>query len=117
MRVRLFAIAAVGSLTAYPFIAQAQQPWIDAGQQAMIQHYNELIEQQSAPGQEEAAEKARRDRGAENALKNERCDTEAVKAKLRPEYERRARADGAQAANAWLRGQAEEAGSYAAQNC
>ena len=117
MTVRFFAIAAVSSLAACPFVVQAQQPWIDAGQQAMIQHYNDLIEQQSAPGQEEAAEKARGARGAENASKTDRCDTEAMKAKLRPEYERRARTDGAQAANAWLRGQDAEAGRYAAQNC
>ena len=41
----------------------------------------------------------------------------SVKARLRPEYERRARAEGSAAADAWLRQQGEEAGRYAARNC
>ncbi len=51
MIVRFSAIAAASSLVACPFLAQARQPWIDAEQQAMIQHYDDLVEQQSAPGQ------------------------------------------------------------------
>jgi len=121
MSSRLFMFALFGSLVACPVVAQAQQPLIDAGQQAMIQHYNNLIEQQSAPGQEEAAEEARRARGSNEALDattdDERCDREAVRAKLRPEYERRERAEGAEAAAEWLRTKAAEAGRYAAQNC
>jgi len=100
--------------------AQAQEPWIDAGQQARIQHYNDLIEQQSAPGQEDAAEEARKARGvgdAANASEDERCDRAAVREKLRPEYERRVSTEGAEAAQTWLRLKAEEAGRYAAQHC
>jgi len=52
--------------------AHAQEPWIDAGQQARIQHYNDLIEQQSAPGQKDAAEEARNARGVEDAAKSGR---------------------------------------------
>jgi hypothetical protein len=96
--------------------AAAQQPWIDAGQQAMVQHYNDLIEQQSAPDQEGAVEDARRRPPAETDA-DERCDPEAVRAKLRPEYDRRLQSEGAAAAESWLRRQAEEAGRYAARNC
>ena len=120
MRLRLLALALTGPLIALPSLVQAQQPWIDAGQQAMIQHYNNLIEQQSAPGQEEAAEEARRARGrgeAPHAATDERCDRDAVREKLRPEYERRARIEGADAAAVWLRSEAAKAGRYAAQNC
>src|SRR5690606_13116045 len=73
---RLLTLASTGWLIALPHLAQAQQPLIDAGQQAMIQHYNNLIEQQSAPDQEEAAEEARRARGrgeAPEAAIDERC--------------------------------------------
>ena len=120
MRLRLLALALTGPLIALPSLVQAQQPWIDAGQQAMIQHYNDLIEQQSAPGQEEAAEEARRARGGgerPDAATDERCDRDAIREKLRPEYERRARTEGADAATAWLRSEAAKAGRYAAQNC
>lgn len=120
MTFRRFTFALLGPLVVYPVVAQAQQPLIDAGQQAMIQHYNNLIEQQSAPDQEEAAEAARRARGggaAPETTSDERCDKDAVRAKLRPEYERRVRADGADVAMAWLRSEAGKAGRYAAQNC
>ena len=69
--------------------AAAQQPWIDAGQQAMIQHYNNLIEQQSAPDQEDAVEEVRRRPEPAEDVADERCDPETVRARLRPEYERR----------------------------
>lgn len=117
---RLLTLASTGWLIALPHLAQAQQPLIDAGQQAMIQHYNNLIEQQSAPDQEEAAEEARRARGrgeAPEAAMDERCNRDAVREKLRPEYEQRARSEGADAAAAWLRSEAAKAGRYAAQNC
>lgn len=117
MRVRPPALALL--LTASSCLASAaaaQQLWIDAGQQAMVQHYNDLIEQQSAPDQEGAVEDARRRPPAE-ADADERCDPEAVRAKLRPEYDRRLQSEGAAAAESWLRRQAEEAGRYAARNC
>lgn len=120
MTTRFIGFAALSTLLLFPAAAQAQQPWIDAGQQAMIQHYNNLIEQQSTPGQEDAVEDARRARGARGAVdaaQDERCDREAVKEKLRPEYERRVRSEGEEAAVAWLREKASEAGRYAAQNC
>lgn len=120
MRLRPFASAVMSPLLLFPAAAQAQQPLIDAGQQAMIQHYNDLIEQQSAPGQEGAAQEARRARSSRDALEatqDDRCDREAVRERLRPEYELRAGRDGAEAALAWLRVQAEEAGRYAAENC
>lgn len=97
--------------------AAAQQPWIDAGQQAMIQHYNNLIEQQSTPDQEDAVEEVRRRPEPAEDVADERCDPEAVRARLRPEYERRLQSEGASAAESWLRQQAEEAGRYAARNC
>jgi len=82
----------------------------------MIQHYDDLVEQQSAPGQEEAAEKARRATGAENTSKNERCDTEAVRQSCGLNTSA-GRVPMALKRPMWLRGQAAEAGRYAAQNC
>lgn len=120
MSLRLLASAVIPSMVLFPAATPAQQPWIDAGQYANMQQYNNLIEQQSAPEQEEAAEEARRaksSRNSQRAIQDERCDKVAVREKLRPEYERRARAEGAKAAQAWLRVKAGEAGRYAAQNC
>lgn len=117
MPLRPVTLALLGPSLCLPAAAAAQQPWIDAGQQAMIQHYNDLIEQQSAPDQEEAADEARKRNRGVDPQADERCDADAVKARLRPEYERRARAEGSAAADAWLRQQGEEAGRYAARNC
>lgn len=117
MPVRPLMLTLLGLSLCLPAAAGAQQPLIDAGQQAMIQHYNNLIEQQSAPDQEEAADAARKRNGRAEPQANERCDVDAVRARLRPEYERRARVDGRAAASAWLRQQGEEAGRYAARNC
>jgi len=116
-RSRALALVLLASLPSWPMAAHAQQPLIDAGQQAMIQHYNVLIEQQSTPDQEDEVDRVRRARGADEPSPDERCDRDAVRARLRPEYDRRMQTEGAAAANAWLRQEGEEAGRYAAENC
>lgn len=77
--------------------AYAQQPLFDAGRQSMIMHKGDLLEQQTTPNN-----------GTTNARnqKSDDCSTKKGRAALQPEYERRVRADGERAANAWFRGEA-----------
>lgn len=114
---RLLVIPLCASALAWPIVSYAQQPLIDAGQQAMIQHYNVLIEEQSAPDQEEAANRARRARTSTEVSDAETCDIDAMKARLRPEYERRAKTEGEEAAKAWLGEKGAEFGRHFREHC
>lgn len=85
--------------------ALAQAPLIDAGQQAMIMHQGDLLEQQTAPNNDSRTIEKRSVRAATKG-----CDLTQDRERLRPEYERRVRAHGRQAANAWLRQEGEALG-------
>lgn len=94
--------------------AAGQEPLIDAGRQAMIMHYNNLLEQQTAPNNDDTAKRrAGSKRDQQSASLG--CSIAEEREKLRPEYERRVRADGQQAANAWLREEAAALGRQAAE--
>jgi hypothetical protein len=73
----------------------AQEPWIDAGQQHMLQHQGALLEQQTTSGNEST------------------CWANKDKERLRPEYEQRVRSEGRRAADAWLQREAAELGRQA----
>jgi len=92
--------------------AYAQTPWIDAGQQAMIMHQGDLLEQQTAPNNGETTE-SRASPDQTTRIASSGCNMARDRERLRPEYERRARADGQQAANEWLRAEAAALGRRA----
>lgn len=104
----MFGAAAAASLAAS---ATAQEPWIDAGQQAQIMHNGALLEQQTAPGQDNSDKRTRKP-----AL-TASCDVDAMKAQLRPEYERRVKSYGRKAADSWLQRTAGDLGRQARANC
>lgn len=119
MRSRLLAPIVFVTATACPVGVAAQQPWIDAGQQAMIMHQGDLLEQQTTQGDDDV-EDADGDTEALVASPNPdaktaglACAMEREREKLRPEYERRLRADGRLAADAWLRQEAAVLGQQA----
>jgi hypothetical protein len=94
-------------------MTHAQEPWIDAGQQHMLMHQGDLLEQQTAPNNEPSDT---RDKPKPNAdTPDPECSMAQQRERLRPEYERRVRAEGRQAANAWLRREAAALGRQAAQ--
>lgn len=128
----------------WPAAAIAQMPWFDAGQQAMIIHQGDLLEQQTAPnrgggdeekapGRRDARESTRpakppakatspgKDAPASRSIPATRgnpaasldCSMAKDRERLRPEFERRVREHGEQAAAAWLRKEAAELGRRA----
>lgn len=99
---------ALGSAVWWATAVQAQQPLIDAGQQAMIMHQGDLLEQQTAPNNDSRAVPKRTAPAASAG-----CSVGQDRERLRPEYERRVRMDGQQAANAWLRREATALGRQA----
>lgn len=98
-------IAAAGLATAFVSVPAAAQ-LIDAGQQAMIMHQGNLLEQQTAPNNETTNQRRRASPQRPTRVASSGCTVEREREALRPEYERRVRADGQQAANAWLRAEA-----------
>lgn len=113
MRFRPWALAvALGPALLWIADARSQTPWIDAGQQAMIMHQGDLLEQQTAPNNGAAANS--RASPKQNTLTASMgCSMARDREKLRPEYERRVQAQGRQAANAWLRQEAATLGRQA----
>ena len=105
----MFGAAAAASLAAS---ATAQEPWIDAGQQAQIMHNGALLQQQTAPNQDSPDT-----RTTPTPALTASCDIDAMKAQLRPEYERRVKEYGRKAANSWLQRTAENLGREARANC
>jgi len=91
--------------------ALGQTPLIDAGQQAMIMHQGNLLEQQTAPnnGGGDSRVSPKRDPNTASLA----CSMARDREKLRPEYERRVQADGRQAADAWLKQEAAALGRQA----
>jgi hypothetical protein len=106
--IRLCRLSALGGAMAISGTVAAQEPLIDAGNQAMIMHQGDLLEQQTAPNNAHTNDRSAHARAASPA-----CSLAEEREKLRPEYERRVRADGLQAATAWLRQQAGELGRQA----
>jgi hypothetical protein len=106
----LTATIATGAMLILPAGAQAQAPWIDAGNQAMIMHNGNLLEQQTAPNNETSNVRKRK-----SSVPNASCSIAQDRERLRPEYHRRVRADGQAAANAWLRREAAALGRAAGQ--
>ncbi len=100
--------------TALPWSAGAigQTPWIDAGQQAMIMHQGDLLEQQTAPNNSDTEDNRASSRQKPDTA-NLTCATSRDREKLRPEYERRLRTDGREAADTWLRQEAAALGRQA----
>lgn len=90
--------SAVALLSANAF---AQQPLFDAGRQSMIMHKGDLIKQQTAPNNESVNARNRKS----GAVRDD-CSTAKGREALKPEHERRVRADGERAANAWFRKEA-----------
>ncbi|WP_058100253.1 hypothetical protein [Paracoccus sp. MKU1] len=90
--------------------AGAQTPWFDAGNQAMIMHQGDLLEQQTAPNGGASAGKA-----GKKPVRTADCSISASRERLRPEYHRRVQAQGRKAADAWLQQQAAALGRHAAQ--
>ncbi|NIJ15444.1 general stress protein YciG [Sphingobium vermicomposti] len=88
--------------------AQAQA-LIDAGNQAMIMHQGNLLQQHTAPNNEHTNVRKRKGGAASGA-----CSIAQDRERLRPEYERRLGSDGRAAANAWLRREAASLGRQAA---
>ncbi len=91
------ATMAFGLSVMWAVAGHAQAPLIDAGQQAMIMHQGDLLEQQTAPNNDSRAVPKRSERAASKG-----CNLAQERERLRPEYERRVWAHGQQAANAWL---------------
>lgn len=114
MRTRILAIVLLGPIAALPSLAHAQQPWFDAGNQAMIMHNGDLLEQQTAPDQDAGTEQEDRRPREASSVAGSSCDVEEEKARLRLEYDRRVEAEGEGAARTWLRQAANELGRRAA---
>ena len=112
MHPRIVALFVAGAAASLAASTTAQEPLIDAGRQAQIMHNGALLEQQTAPNQDNSNKRSRKP-----AL-TASCDIDAMKAQLRPEYERRVKAYGRKAANSWLQRSAEDLGRQAARtNC
>lgn len=111
MRSKRFALMPLfGAALLWPAGAIGQTPWIDAGQQAMIMHQGDLLEQQTAPNNGDTAD-SRAPKQKPNTASA--CSMAQDRERLRPEYERRVRADGRQAADSWLRQEAAALGRQA----
>ena len=108
-----YLLAGVAGLIGLAAPASAQMPWFDAGNQAMIQHQGDLLEQQTAPDNG-GGTSAERPKAASGAAANLLAACQArAKAQLRPEYDKRLKAQGQAAADAWLRQAASAAGRWA----
>ncbi|QDC40182.1 MULTISPECIES: hypothetical protein [Sphingomonadaceae] len=86
------------------------QGLIDAGNQAMIMHQGNLLQQQTAPNNKSS--NVRKRKASPHRVN---CSIAQERERLRPEYQRRVRADGEGAANAWLRQEAAALGRHAGQ--
>lgn len=106
----LSATALIGAVLILSAGAQAQG-LIDAGNQAMIMHQGNLLQQQTAPNNENSNVRKRK-----TSAPDAGCSITQARERLRPEYQRRVRADGQQAANAWLRQEAAALGRQAGQH-
>ena len=107
-----YLLAGVAGLIGLAVPASAQMPWFDAGNQAMIQHQGDLLEQQTAPNNGGTSAERPRAPSGNAATLLAACQARA-KAQLRPEYDRRLKAQGQAAADAWLRQAASSAGRWA----
>ena len=112
---RLATLAAALALALFSQPAAAQMPLIDAGNQAMLMHMGDLLEQQTAPDQAPGRNGAggNRPRPQIDPAAFAACQNKS-RAALRPEYERRVAAQGQSAADIWLREAAQAAGRGAA---
>lgn len=109
MRFRYLALSLIlGSAALSSTAGQTQDPLIDAGGQAMIMHQGDLLEQQTAPNNDSPTPSKRVSRATSTG-----CSLARDRERLRPEYERRVRAEGRQAANAWLQQEATALGRQA----
>ena len=99
---------AFGPAILWPSASAAQL--IDAGQQAMIQHQGDLLEQQTAPNNRQGRRSPpKRVSGAVRTAQTG-CSIAADRERLRGEHQRRVRLEGRAAADAWLRQAASDLG-------
>lgn len=96
----------LGATVLMPTSALAQL--VDAGNQAMIMHNGNMLEQQTAPNNSISNKRIPRNKNTKSS-----CSVADAKESLRPEYERRVRADGPHAAQAWLQDEATSLGRQA----